>query len=104
MYGGFTDAEWDPSGIGAVTVVSERAMARDVELALFRVVQEALTNIHRHSGSQRAKKGIWSSQLGISRWKLATLAAESLPVYIEGMRSRGSKLVSASLACRSELS
>jgi two-component system NarL family sensor kinase len=30
-------------------------MARDVELALFRVVQEALTNIQRHSGSQQAK-------------------------------------------------
>jgi PAS domain S-box-containing protein len=30
-------------------------MARDVELALFRVVQEALTNIQRHSGSQRAQ-------------------------------------------------
>jgi len=30
-------------------------MTRDVELALFRVVQEALTNIHRHSGSHRAK-------------------------------------------------
>jgi signal transduction histidine kinase len=26
-----------------------------VELALFRVVQESLTNIHRHSGSRRAK-------------------------------------------------
>jgi signal transduction histidine kinase len=30
-------------------------MARDVELALFRVVQEALTNIQRHSGSEQAK-------------------------------------------------
>ena len=30
-------------------------MARETELALFRVVQEALTNIQRHSGSQRAK-------------------------------------------------
>jgi signal transduction histidine kinase len=29
--------------------------ARDTELALFRVVQESLTNIQRHSGSQRAK-------------------------------------------------
>src|ERR1700730_4761588 len=34
-------------------------MARDVELALFRVVQEALTNIHRHSGSHRAKIRIY---------------------------------------------
>jgi PAS domain S-box-containing protein len=30
-------------------------MSGDVELALFRVVQEALTNIQRHSGSQKAK-------------------------------------------------
>ena len=30
-------------------------LARDVELALFRVVQESLTNIHRHSGSHQAK-------------------------------------------------
>jgi PAS domain S-box-containing protein len=30
-------------------------MPRDMELALFRVVQESLTNIQRHSGSQQAK-------------------------------------------------
>ncbi len=30
-------------------------MRKDVELALFRVVQESLANIHRHSGSKRAK-------------------------------------------------
>src|SRR4029077_12416137 len=30
-------------------------MDRDVELALFRVVQETLTNIQRHSGSQQAR-------------------------------------------------
>jgi len=30
-------------------------MARDVEVAVFRVVQEALTNVQRHSGSQQAK-------------------------------------------------
>ena len=36
-------------------------MARDLELALFRVVQEALTNIHRHSRSHRAKIRIYSN-------------------------------------------
>jgi len=30
-------------------------MARDIEMTLFRVVQESLTNIQRHSGSQHAK-------------------------------------------------
>ena len=33
-------------------------MTQDVELALFRIVQESLTNIHRHSGSPVAKTKI----------------------------------------------
>lgn len=36
-----------PPGLGRMT--------QDIELALFRVVQESLTNIQRHSGSERAK-------------------------------------------------
>ena len=45
------------SGIHVELELSPRVgrMPQDVELALFRVVQEALTNIQRHSGSQRAK-------------------------------------------------
>src|SRR6266436_856330 len=48
--GGFTRR----SGIQVELEVSPRVgrMERDVEMALFRVVQESLTNIQRHSGSQ----------------------------------------------------
>jgi PAS domain S-box-containing protein len=50
---GFTER----SGIQVELELSPRVrrMARDIELALFRVVQESLTNIQRHSGSQQAK-------------------------------------------------
>jgi len=45
------------SGIRVNLKVSPRfgRVAPDVELTLFRVVQESLTNIHRHSGSLQAK-------------------------------------------------
>ena len=45
------------SGIEVELELSPRLgrMARERELALFRVVQESLTNIQRHSGSQRAR-------------------------------------------------
>ena len=50
---GFTDR----SGIRVAVELPTRLgrMPRDIELALFRVVQESLTNIQRHSGSQQAK-------------------------------------------------
>ena len=34
---------------------------RDLEIAAFRIVQETLTNVHRHSGSSTAKIFIWRS-------------------------------------------
>jgi PAS domain S-box-containing protein len=45
------------SGIQVELELSPRLgrLSREVELALFRVVQESLTNIQRHSGSRRAK-------------------------------------------------
>jgi PAS domain S-box-containing protein len=53
----YVDGFTKRSGIQVELKLSPRLgrMARDVELALFRVVQESLTNIQRHSGSQQAK-------------------------------------------------
>jgi PAS domain S-box-containing protein len=47
----------DRTGIQLELEMSPRVgrMARDIELAVFRVVQESLTNIQRHSGSKQAK-------------------------------------------------
>jgi signal transduction histidine kinase len=33
-------------------------LSRDLELAMFRILQEALTNVHRHSGSKTARVGL----------------------------------------------
>lgn len=40
-------------------------LSRELELAIFRVVQECLTNIHRHSGSRVAKIGISRSDVDV---------------------------------------
>lgn len=75
-------------------------LPRDVETAMFRVVQESVTNIHRHSGSQIAKircrrvhdrvvVEIKDSGAGMSAEKLSLLASDGTPgVGIRGMRER----------------
>jgi PAS domain S-box-containing protein len=53
----FVDGFTARTGIKAELNVNPKfgRMRKDVEVALFRVVQESLANIHRHSGSKRAK-------------------------------------------------
>ncbi len=71
----------------------------DLELAIFRIVQESLTNIHRHSFSKTAKirlsRSIHTVLLevqdqgkGISPDKLAAIKAQRTGVGITGMRER----------------
>jgi signal transduction histidine kinase len=75
-------------------------LSREVETAIFRVVQECLTNIHRHSGSPSAMVRISRSSIdvcievedegkGLSSEKRAQIASSgTIGVGIRGMRER----------------
>ena len=71
----------------------------DLELAIFRIVQESLTNIHRPSGSKTARihlsrtacnvlLEIQDQGKGIPAEKLAAIKAQRAGVGIAGMRER----------------
>ena len=71
----------------------------DMEVAIFRIVQECLTNIHRHSGSKTATirfsrdaenvvLDIQDDGMGISAEKLAAIRTQRSGVGITGMRER----------------
>jgi two-component system NarL family sensor kinase len=71
----------------------------DLELAVFRIVQESLTNIHRHSGSKNAMIRLSRSTAsvlleiqdhgkGIPSEQLAAIKAQRTGVGITGMRER----------------
>jgi signal transduction histidine kinase len=106
---GLTSAlEWYVQGLTARSAISVDLevpdsfdrLPRDLETAIFRVVQECLTNVHRHSGSLVAKISLSRSasdvQLevrdegkGIPPEKLYEMASSGAPgVGIRGMRER----------------
>ena len=77
-------------------------LPQEMEIAIFRTVQECLTNIHRHSGSascavrmvqdrSRLRVEITDQGRGIAREKLSTLPASG-GVGLRGMRERLRKL------------
>jgi PAS domain S-box-containing protein len=74
-------------------------LAPEVELAIFRLVQESLTNIHRHSGSKTAVIRIAREPdkiyvevqdhgKGMSQERLAEIQSQGVGVGIRGMRER----------------
>jgi signal transduction histidine kinase len=74
-------------------------LSKEQEITLFRVVQESLTNVLRHSGSQSAKVDLRRTPhqveleisdhgKGISPGQLATLRSGSTGVGLGGMRER----------------
>lgn len=76
-----------------------RRLPADIELAIFRLVQESLTNIHRHSGSKTASITFVYSETGvqvevsdhgkgISSERLAEIQAGRAGIGIRGMQER----------------
>jgi PAS domain S-box-containing protein len=74
-------------------------LPKDIETAIFRVVQESLTNVYRHSGSESARVEIEIQQQwvtvrvrdfgkGISPQIAGTVSAAPLGVGVTGMRER----------------
>jgi PAS domain S-box-containing protein len=89
------------SGLNTEIHISEDfgRLPSEFELAVFRIVQECLTNIHRHSGSKTAairlsreaqsvSLEIHDDGKGISPEKLAAIQAHRSGVGIMGMRER----------------
>jgi signal transduction histidine kinase len=89
------------SGLDIVFNISEEfgRLPRDLELAVFRLVQECLTNVHRHSGSKSAGIQITRDSdrvlievrdqgRGMSPEKLAEVQTKGSGVGIRGMRER----------------
>jgi PAS domain S-box-containing protein len=74
-------------------------LSHEMELVIFRVVQECLTNVHRHSGSkvaviriardaQRVSLEVQDEGQGISPEKLAEIQSQRAGVGLRGMRER----------------
>jgi signal transduction histidine kinase len=89
------------SGLDVTLSVSDDfgRLSREMELVMFRLVQECLTNIHRHSGSKSAAirmthedqsvtLEIQDEGRGISPDKLSRIQAQGSGVGIRGMRER----------------
>ncbi len=99
--GWYVQGASERSGIVIDFDISEQfgRLPRDLELVVFRVVQESLTNIHRHSGSKRASiriaraseaitMEIEDSGKGIAPEQLAAVQAGASGFGIRAMRER----------------
>ena len=91
----------DRGGVDIKLTIPENfeRLPADMELVVFRIVQESLTNVHRHSGSKTASIDIsrdadrivvkvQDEGCGISPDKLAKIQSQGSGVGISGMRER----------------
>ena len=95
----------DRSGLEVTLVISEDfgRLSHEIELTIFRIVQECLTNVHRHSGSKVAEIRVARSAQavllevqdhggGITPEKLLDIQSRGSGVGIRGMRERVTQL------------
>ena len=91
----------DRSGLDITFRISEEfgRLPRDMELVVFRLVQECLTNVHRHSGSktaaieiardaERVLVEVRDQGRGISPEKMTEIQSQGSGVGISGIRER----------------
>jgi PAS domain S-box-containing protein len=96
---GFSQRSGIRVGFQGTSVTSGARLPLDIETDLFRVVQEGLSNVHRHSGSRVAIVTLeekidqvilaikdWGT--GIQDWNAMTMSAKAVGVGIPGMRER----------------
>lgn len=89
------------SGLEVKLTIPEKfeRLPADMELVVFRIVQESLTNVHRHSGSKTASVSVGrqgdkvivevkDEGRGMSAEKLAHIQSQGSGVGISGMRER----------------
>jgi PAS domain S-box-containing protein len=97
----YTEGLTERSGLSVELNIPDNLgrLAPEVELAIFRLVQECLTNIHRHSGSKTAViriarepdkiyAEVQDHGKGISPERLAEIQSHGVGVGITGMRER----------------
>jgi signal transduction histidine kinase len=99
----YVDGFTKRSGIAVDVVLAPelRSFPASIETAIFRIVQECLTNVHRHSGSSRATISLalereflvlqvqdFGSGIDSGRTDESPESIESIGVGIPGMRER----------------
>jgi PAS domain S-box-containing protein len=97
----YTDGLAERSGLSIELNIPDELerLVPEVELTIFRLVQECLTNVHRHSGSQTAVIRIAREPdkiyvevqdhgKGMSQERLAEIQSQGVGVGIRGMRER----------------
>ncbi len=97
----YVDGFSERSKISVTLDITEhfQRLPHPLELTLFRVVQESLTNVHRHSGSLQASIGLEASDdwvrleisdtgKGITRERLQAMSTAQVGVGVRGMEER----------------